>query len=145
MVRCRSVAERCTALVAGLGGVAPAAAATRSTVSCWLPDQPRSTGGGLRVVPAGVQRAEHIVQSLGELADGEHPQPGRGQLDGERQPVEPLHHPTQIGRLGRVRLPTAAGRRRPVQQQRHRVALRAVRPSGRPRAAGSATPPRRAG
>ena len=57
----------------------------------------RRRSGTRRSRPAGVQRAEQVLQPVGELAGGEEPQPGRGEFQGERQAVQALRHPQQVG------------------------------------------------
>ncbi len=52
-------------------------------------------GGPQRLVPrrggarAALEDAERVVEPLRQLPDRQHPDPGRGQLDRQRQPVEP--------------------------------------------------------
>ena len=51
----------------------------------------RAEGAQVRrgVAAAGVQDGEPVVQPAQDLFEGERPQPDRGQLDGQRQPVQP--------------------------------------------------------
>jgi len=44
---------------------------------------------GRSAFPAPHQQLEHVVQAGQDLADGHDPQLRRGQLDGQRQAVEP--------------------------------------------------------
>jgi hypothetical protein len=64
------------------------------------PERPVTGNGG----PVAPQEAKAIVEPLQDLTHGEHPNPGGGELDGERQPVEPRaqirHRRTVLPRQG---------------------------------------------
>ncbi len=66
---------------------------------------------GQRGAAAVAEEAEAVVETVGDLARGEHPQPGGGQFDGERQPVQPAADlgAGGGGRLVRVDTETGAG------------------------------------
>ncbi len=60
-------------------------------------DGPQRPVPGQRGAAAAGEQPEPVVQPVGDLLDRHRPHPGRGQLDGQRQPVQPaadLHHGT---------------------------------------------------
>ena len=67
------------------------------------------------VPAAAAQQREPVLQAAPDLGDRHHPHLGRGQLDRERQPVEPVDQ-RRAPRRGRAATP-GAGRGRALAEQ----------------------------
>ena len=79
--------------------------------------------------PAG-QQAEPVGQPVEDLLHGEDPGPDRGQLDRQRQAVEPAAQVDDRRLVGGGQLERARGRRRPLGEQHDRLVPAAARASG---------------
>ncbi len=80
-----------------------------------MPDRDRPVGQ--------VQQLEPVGQPAGDLLDGKHPDPGGGQLDPERQPVERAADPGHPGQVRDRQREPRLGRGRPVNEQPERVGV----------------------
>jgi hypothetical protein len=63
------------------------------------------------------EQAEAVLQAAGDLGHRHHPHPGRGQLDGQRQPVQVA---ADLGHLVGGQVGAGAGRPGPLGEQLHR-------------------------
>ena len=74
-----------------------------------------------RAAVAAAERGEPVVERCGHLGHGHRAHPGRGELDGQRQPVEPLDHRPH---RRRVEDRVGPGRRGPSHEQLRGVGRR---------------------
>ncbi|MFD0477099.1 hypothetical protein ACFQ0B_59505 [Nonomuraea thailandensis] len=84
----------------------------------------RLVPGRVGVVHLGVgvaEQLEPVVEPLAQLGGGQLAQPGRGQLDGQRQPFQAAAQPGQVGAVAVGDGEAGQGAGGPVGQQRHRV------------------------
>ncbi|BEL06558.1 hypothetical protein Q0Z83_047490 [Actinoplanes sichuanensis] len=75
---------------------------------------------GDRAARDGPERGEPIVEHRAEITEADHPGPGGGEFQGERDAVEGGRDVGQVAEVGVVRSPTGALGRDPVGEQRDR-------------------------
>jgi len=76
---------------------------------------------GRRAWPAAHQQLEHVVQGGQHLAHRQHPQLRRGQLDGQRKPVQPAAQLADQFGVVVGDLETRQHRPGPVEEELHRL------------------------
>ena len=86
-----------------------ARSSSREQVPAPLHDGAQRAVPGHRRAAAAGEQPEPVAEPGGDLRDRQHPQPRRGQLDGERQTVEP---PDDVDHVADVALVDREGRRR---------------------------------
>jgi hypothetical protein len=96
-------------------------------------DGPERLVAAVTAAAAGPEQLEAGVEAVGEVVDGQGPDAGRGQLDGEREPVQgaaDVADPPQEPGAGRE---LGVGRARPVQEQPDRWVVHRLVAGGRDR------------